>query len=97
MPTTKRVGPADTDTPDEHVTSARVAPDTDDLRGGRAIPATIPVEPRPTQAPALVLADEPRIDQFEVLAPGNVVVEVTHNIDTGERSYVWTERTHLAN
>jgi hypothetical protein len=96
MPTMKRTGASDTDSVDEHVTSARVAPTTDDLRGGRAIPATVPVEPRPTPAPPLVLADEPRFEEYELMAPGGVVVEVRRNLDTGEQWLSWTNRTQLA-
>jgi hypothetical protein len=36
------------------------------------------------------------METYELLAPGNVVVEVTRNIDTGQQSLVWTDRTQLA-
>jgi hypothetical protein len=94
-PRTKLTGPADTDSPDEHVTSGRTTPTENHLRGGQAIPATVPVAPRPVAGP-LQLAGEPRLETYELLAPGNVVVEVTRNIDTGEQSLVWTDRTELA-
>jgi len=42
--------------------------------------------------PPLRLIGEPRIERYELAAPDGTVVEVTHNIDTGEASYLWTDR-----
>jgi hypothetical protein len=89
------LGAADTDDPDAFVTSSRPDPTDNDLRTGR-VAAVASVAPRPTGEPQLVLASEPRIEVFEQLAPGNVVVEITHNLDTGSRSYRWTDRTRLS-
>jgi hypothetical protein len=87
------VGPADTDDPTVRVSSTNPAPTEQDRRTGRT-PAAVAVDP-PRPAP-LRLAGEHRTETYELLAPGNVVVDVTHNLDTGATEYVWTDRTELA-
>jgi hypothetical protein len=92
-PTPGLTGPADTDDPDVRVSSSNPNPTEQDRRTGRT-PAAVVVD-RPQAAP-LRLAAEHRTETYELLAPGGVVVAVTHNLDTGATEYVWTDRTELA-
>jgi hypothetical protein len=88
------IGPADTDDPTVRVTSARPTPTDTDLQTGRTSAATaIGHHREPAAAAALRLADEPRVESFEVVAPGGSIVVVTRNIDTGAHSVEWTERS----
>jgi len=59
-------------------------------------PGLVALPDRPAPPGPLQLASEPRTESYELVAPGGTVVEVTHNIDTGQRSYHWTSRTTLA-
>jgi hypothetical protein len=92
-PTAGLTGPADTDDPDVRVSSSSPNPTDQDRRTGRT-PAAVAMDP-PQPVP-LRLAGEHRTETYELLAPGNVVVAVTHNLDTGATEYVWTDRTELA-
>lgn len=47
----------------------------------------------PTTSGPLPLADENRVERYEIVAPDGRVVEVTHDLDSGELEYVWTTRT----
>lgn len=89
------VGPADTDNPDVRVSSAPPTPTGRDLHTGTTITA-VALPDRPAPPGPLQLASEPRTESYELVAPGGTVVEVTHNIDIGQRSYHWTDRTTLA-
>ncbi len=80
-------GPADTDDPAVRVSTT--SPDNSDLRSGTK-PAAVVVDP--LAVPPLRLIGEPRIETYEQIAPDGTVVEVTHNLDTGEASYHWTDR-----
>ena len=80
-------GPGDTDDPAVRVSTT--SPDDSDLRSG-VKPAAVVVDP--SAVPPLRLIGEPRIERYELAAPDGTVVEVTHNIDTGEASYLWTDR-----
>lgn len=85
-------GPADTDDPDVRVSSVPAAPSATDLRSGTtaAVAVVLPL------APPLQLVSDPRIETYEIVAPGGTVVEVTRNIDTGAAlGYVWTDRTRI--
>ncbi len=83
-------GPADTSDPNVRVSSTAAAPSETDLRRGTAIAATAIVPPPPP--PPLALVGEPRIESYELLAPGGTVVEVTRDLDSDQLAYHWTAR-----
>lgn len=43
----------------------------------------------------LPLADEPRMETYELMSPAGRVVVCTRNMDDGSESYEWTTRTKL--
>lgn len=89
-------GPVDTADATVRVSSASPAPTDHDRRTGRT-PAVVPVDrPDPVPPPPLLRLTGERIEHYELLAPGGVVVEVTNNLDTGETQYRWTDRDQLS-
>ncbi len=83
-------GPADTSDPSVRVSSTAPTPSETDLRRGTAIAATAIVPPTP---PPLALVGEPRIESYELIAPGGLIVEVVRDLDSDQLSYNWTDRT----
>lgn len=81
-------GPADTDDPGVRVTTAQPQPSDYDRRRG-ATPAAAAVGHHEPPTPPLRLTSEPRIETYDLQAPGGTPVAVTHNIDTGEATYDW--------
>ena len=81
-------GPADTSDPSVRVSSTAPTPSETDLRRGTAIAATAIVPP----PPPLALVGEPRIERYELVAPGGTVVEVTRDLDSDQLAYNWTDR-----
>jgi hypothetical protein len=92
------IGPADTTDATVRVSSTPPAPSDTDLRTGRVQAATAVGHHRDPAAPApLRLATEPRTETYEVEAPGGTIVKITRNIDTGQHSIEWTDRSvHIA-
>ncbi len=88
-PTPGLTGPADTDDPTIRVSSTPPAYSEHDQLTGTSTAAA----PAEHDVPEVLrLADEPRIDTHELVAPTGTIVEVTHNLDTGQRDYQWTDR-----
>ena len=85
------VPPADTIDPTVEVSTITPRPSGSDLTTG-----TTPGATESARLPAFVeplhLADEPRIEQYELAAPDGTIVEVTKNIDTGQMDHRWTTR-----